>query len=644
MNFIALKASSGNYLSFELTTDGEHGTTSTRPLKFKIKTSPNPVVLKFRELTSGNWILQDAGSEYYLTAVDDGTKLIYAIEEKGDHQEFKFLKQADARKIALQVPDGNHYLKESPNGYISFDSNEIGPSEIFEMVEIPVHKSTQPHHHHGCCGPGIQEDKVKHTKDVYWDDRSHEGILHKSIALLTANQNGREEVRQFLKIWRDIPQSKKYPFNAGMVFQGIHDADYDEKYTDRWAPLVPPSYRTHFYNPISKKNYLEKTWNLVIAVIRQRLKVRESNPIPEHLLENVNAMTEGQRYFNLAVHYGRRIVRMGTQRTKEDLRAFGYNLGLSLHFLTDLTQPMHADNYTAVDVWPAMSWGVNFHGYFEGLVDEPKDNWKESRSGKALAAATITAKDIDYWKDNAHTSIGIVFHLIAAYSQPLLSSLGKAPLKEPLVTFFLQNTIQKAPNWVVRTMMALLHCSNQPLELTDNRWYIITEVTNKEFIFADLHENAQLRCTDDRIVPEDYKMFCLIFNSDGTCSFAVKSNPSLVWTKNIFGDQFYAKKEQPGGKDTSYKLLSGFENNYWIYFDQTGDPNALTVGTGSMDRLLIGEPPLHGLYNGAGGYESTNQLFKFDAGRPMTEAELRLVKAAQPTHGKYEWWGAKKSG
>lgn len=651
-NYITIKSHRGNYLNFEPIEVGKNNQTSTKDvgkkvkdIQFLVSTSEHVVALLLEKQNGAEYHFRDASSGYYITVENDSGRLL-AVEKPDKIQHFVFVQQPESKQhFAIKVSGGKKFLSEDEGGRLSVSSADIGTSELFIVNNLKVLKGHSHDGHHGCCGPEIStlKGQVATSDGILWHDKSHEGIIHKTIALLAAFSPQREDIEQFLDIWRNIPKSPKYEFGAGQVFQGLHDADYKEKYIDRPFPVGPGSFRTHFYNPKSRRNYLEKWWNPAIFIIKRRLAAREIGPIPEHLLDHVTALTEGQRYFNLAVHHGRRVVRYGANRSMEDMQKLGYNLGLSLHFLTDLTQPMHADNFTAVDIWG--TWFLNFHGYFEELVDKFPNggSWKDSLAGRALSNATITQGDLTFWQDNNHTSFGVLLHLLALSSQPLLPTLGSYPLDEQLVRKFLADTIQKAPNWVARMFMAFMYCANQPLGLSDKKWYSITEITHGHYLCAKPENERFLGCAPAQNVKEEKRLFCLIFNPDGTCSFVLKSDPRKLWTNNMSREIFELRVESSGKRETSFRLIPSLHGNRWIYFDYSVDTsNALTVGWGNWDKYIVGDVPIHGLYGGAGGYHHTSQLFKFDAGRDMTEAEQQRVKSAHPIHGMYEWWGAKK--
>jgi hypothetical protein len=113
--------------------------------------------------------------------------------------------------------------------------------------------------------------------------------------------------------------------------QALYDADYLPAYAN---PLVGSSsslntYSSHFYNPYTSLNWLG-----------------QGQP---------TALTNGRQFFKAAVGYYK----------NNDMANAGYNLGLALHYLTDMTQPMHATNFTFLN-----SLKLGYHTDFEGYCME----------------------------------------------------------------------------------------------------------------------------------------------------------------------------------------------------------------------------------------------------------------------------------
>src|SRR5579859_3102099 len=109
------------------------------------------------------------------------------------------------------------------------------------------------------------------------------------------------------------------------LYRGIYDPDRTAPYTD---PLLPfglcPTWKSHFYDPDTQTNWMNE--------------------------KALTAVTRATTYY----HVSREAYKAG------DMSVAGYNLGLTLHFLGDMTQPMHAANFT----WLS-SLNCGYHTAFE---------------------------------------------------------------------------------------------------------------------------------------------------------------------------------------------------------------------------------------------------------------------------------------
>ncbi|MDY7096226.1 MAG: hypothetical protein SX243_24895, partial [Acidobacteriota bacterium] len=411
MPFVLLQTPSGQYLSVtskidlpEAESPFERGQSTEVSVHLTVEATAEPTAWLVEERGENQVVLREAGVGHYLTAVDGGGSGLTVEGEEGKFQIFtRAPRGEDGERWALMAPDGQHYLSETKDGELGAGTTKLDSAAEFLITDVsPLSDPAEGggHSHVCCCGPVPATleppSEPEHPQEGehdsggpggLWDDESHQGLLHRGIALISGFDT--PDVRQFLEIWRSFPasdsrrpgapKSDKFKFAGGQVFQGLYEADYVERYIDRWNPLDwphPYSYRTHFYDSKKRTNYLSKN-TAAIAAIRAGLLARGKD---RHTLNHMTALTEGQRYFNQAVHFGRRLVRFGRGRKPEDLRQAGYYLGLCLHFLTDLTQSMHADNYTAVDLWPERGWGLDFHGTFESFMDARPEGrpWDES--------------------------------------------------------------------------------------------------------------------------------------------------------------------------------------------------------------------------------------------------------------------------
>lgn len=116
------------------------------------------------------------------------------------------------------------------------------------------------------------------------------------------------------------------PFHDRLC-QGLYDADWLPDYNN---PSVSgqPTYKSHFYDAATGTNWLGE--------------------------EDPTGLTEGAKHFEASI----------AAYLANDPATAGYELGLSLHYLTDLTQPMHATNFTWWDSHPVLG----YHGAYERRI------------------------------------------------------------------------------------------------------------------------------------------------------------------------------------------------------------------------------------------------------------------------------------
>lgn len=153
------------------------------------------------------------------------------------------------------------------------------------------------------------------------------GNIHLWLLFCAASllQNGDEQgqaIYQLVKPWRKQINDQ---FHDALCL-GLYDADKRPLYNDALLSAFP-TWKSHFYDPDTGTNWLG-----------------EMEP---------TAVSEGCRYYHASVQ----------DYQNSNFRSAGYNLGLAIHFLTDLTQPMHAANFTWLD-----SHRFGYHTGFEHYV------------------------------------------------------------------------------------------------------------------------------------------------------------------------------------------------------------------------------------------------------------------------------------
>ncbi|MGS2751548.1 phospholipase C [Bacillus zanthoxyli] len=180
----------------------------------------------------------------------------------------------------------------------------------------------------------------KHKEGV----NSHLWIVNRSIDMMSRNTTiVKKNQVALLNEWRTELEN------------GIYNADHENPYFDNFT------FASHFYDPETGSTYIP--------------------------LVSTQAKEAGSKYFKLA----------GESYKKNDMKQAFFYLGLSLHYLGDVNQPMHAANFTN------LSYPQGFHSKYENFVDTIKDNykvndgngywnWKGSNPGDWIHGAAVAAK------------------------------------------------------------------------------------------------------------------------------------------------------------------------------------------------------------------------------------------------------------
>jgi hypothetical protein len=257
------------------------------------------------------------------------------------------------------------------------------------------------------------------TEDPFNEKKSTHLWLVNRGALLAGGEFG-TKFRNFFQPDTAQTDPGGSEFHQGVCL-GVYDADFNPFYN---GPAVgpQPTYEAHFYDPDTQLNWRG-----------------HANP---------TALTRGRELFNSA---------LAAYRAGK-LYAAGYALGISLHYLTDMGQPMHSANFTNV------SFPLTWHGSFETIVLQIQD--------ECPAPATQTPDDAhtipdDYFINLAKKSKQIYqgpfkFNVvIRTYPYVIsltgdLGRLGDAADPSPTVRTILQpmltNTIQAVANYVTAWM------------------------------------------------------------------------------------------------------------------------------------------------------------------------------------------------
>lgn len=230
----------------------------------------------------------------------------------------------------------------------------------------------------GCCGGKTPEEQELGPE---WDDKQHLRLLNGAIRTLAKIPNNSEWGALYPAARRILALMNLGGSPGGVFYeavkQGLYDADYKPEYAGTYAGQI--IWYMHFYDAKTRQSFY---------------------PGFE------NARTECEKYFNQSLFTAPETA------TPEQLRRIGYLLGLALHYLTDVTQPMHAVNFTNLleyrtfpDVPNPLEWR---HKAFEGYADSERFN---------LNPGDYAVHLLDPSRWGSQGGAGMVLHNVSACSR-----------------------------------------------------------------------------------------------------------------------------------------------------------------------------------------------------------------------------------
>lgn len=221
-----------------------------------------------------------------------------------------------------------------------------------------------------CAAPTDEGDDGEQvdSQEAHWDAQSvtnesestHLWIVDRGIDILARHSDSDPIAGRALALMTNATCHAQWQ-------QGLYDADFKAAYNNGRADLPPnPSdvqvglagatWASHFYDPDTGKNYKGEVAPTAYTEATSHLMLAQANHLSERKAKGC------------------------------------YELGLALHYFTDLTQPMHAANFTAVDR-PAKLHS-NLEGYSMELQERyPLDDWSGVPSGTTREFLVKTAKD-----------------------------------------------------------------------------------------------------------------------------------------------------------------------------------------------------------------------------------------------------------
>lgn len=509
-------------------------------------------------------------------------------------------------------------------------SENSGLKEIQDQLQGNASSLTDPGKgfDEGCCESRRKsaQPQTAANEDArpVWDDATHKLAVHYGGVGLSGIKEQHADAKFFVdSFWGNAN------FKTALD-QGLMDADYNAPWASNW-------WEGHFYHPVTRRNYNGVT---------------------------VSAMTEGQRYFNLSVHVGRRIRKFLELNTPaRDLYPLyaraGHYLGLSLHYLTDLTQPMHAANFPniygarSVD-YTNMRWNDLRHSGFEAYAEKLVE-------GGYLEDSRVELRDVDT-QNIAHA--GQFLHEIAVNSEKVFRDLVSWPAAQKMkggdsvydntwvekeAKPALDQSLKRAPKDVARYLVYWTQCIRQDLNIDVSKWYRIKEFTRGEYL-----REYYGRVNRHKLETNDYELFFFFFHPDGSCSIGSKTNTELLWTMSTSGSddpRFVHLKKEPGRLgpvSQRFRLVPTSDGRHWIYVgktistdgDERGD-EAVSVSPYDDGNVLRWRPYGGAIqpYNEDGSFDKPTQLFKLEQAGGIGDNDAANIRRQWPQWPQTPWYG-----
>lgn len=559
-----------------------------------------PRFLKLIQLADDQVMLQVPESGHYLMVGPDG---LSTSADAGPHCRLRLSAQDDGA-VALLAPDGVHYLSTASET-VAASSTAIGEHERFYL-------ETHSESPQGCCGarPGDSEP------GVLWEKHAHKRVVERAGDLLVGLR-ALPEVARFLDTYWANATFRVY------VFKGLEEADTKSPWKDN-------NWESHFHNPDTYQNY--------------RLRLEKT------------ALSEGRRYFGLSEHMGQRIFQMKNEPNGPGETLFkhaGYYLGLSLHFLTDLTQPMHAANF--VNVW-GWEGGIvpniydRRHAGFEVLADDAVRHYKYLE-----LLDPLTPHDVRLFSDPGFYLDEVARESKANFERYLRPALQKkenfshegVPLPLYRENYWnldeavpiLNGSLRLAPARVARYLVNWSRRVATGLNLNSDTWYSILEPTRAPANPEDLdkYEVAGMVNSGEviRYAWQDWnwtQQWFLHFNDDGTVCIGSREWKNSVWVIYEKDNNWWVGHwKDAAERRTRFRIIAGDPNRYWILEPTLND--AVTVKSEGDHQGVFWRKDPHAPHQ---------QFFRLRAlNSTITGDERTEIRKTFPTFGDRKWWGVR---
>ena len=299
-------------------------------------------------LAGGGVALHWAQPDQYLAAGPDGELRVQAaapeqLQDAGRNQAYAFELK----------PDGGaqYYLRNRDGRFVGGpDGLRLPGPALPEPARLQLHEVNLDFSQlHNACGT---DHAHTHPRRPQWEEETHADIVGWAFDVF-ANHTNHPEADYLYKTFGTYGGGGAIPRRSALMnklLEGLRDADIKPEYAG--AILGTNLYYSHFYNPESKANFID-TYRSLFSLL-----------IPNAVLNQfayVTAFSEAMRYAQEAAHLFALHPNPNDQQPRLDA---AYKLGLALHYVSDLSQPMHAANMIN---WPGLDWR---HSNFEQCAEQ----------------------------------------------------------------------------------------------------------------------------------------------------------------------------------------------------------------------------------------------------------------------------------
>lgn len=242
-----------------------------------------------------------------------------------------------------------------------------------------------------CCGGSHAEGK--------WEIPTHQQVVAEAVQLLRHHRKSFPKVERFLELWGDDTKPSQTAFRRS-VMNGLHDADTVKEYMGVGYGEAS-TYHKHFYDIDAKGSWLSTCSNIAI-----------------NALGKANPETARSEFLKWFAQSSKEFSEKGAKP-----ESVGHKLGLTLHYLTDLTQPLHAANFPCLYGDGEFHVGDWRHQQFERFAEKMVADGEVPVAAEKTSASDIDPAKLGYRKPEE------LIDAVARKSKDLFTSVLKPEIK-----------------------------------------------------------------------------------------------------------------------------------------------------------------------------------------------------------------------